>query len=56
MPFELPADYRLEPGRGVALTEGEDAVLFAYGPVMLSQAFKAAVAALAARRSGGGDR
>ena len=42
VPFELPVGYRLEPGRGVALTEGEDAILFAYGPVMLSQAFKAA--------------
>ncbi len=42
IPFELPAEYRLEPGRGLALTEGRDAVLFSYGPVMLSQAFQAA--------------
>jgi transketolase len=33
--IELPEGYTLEPGRGVALTEGRDAVLFAYGPVML---------------------
>ncbi|MEO7987126.1 MAG: transketolase C-terminal domain-containing protein [Gemmatimonadales bacterium] len=42
VPFALPADYSLERGRGVSITEGDDAVLFAYGPVMLSQAFKAA--------------
>lgn len=42
VPFKLPADYRLERGCGVALTDGDDATLFAYGPVMLSQAFKAA--------------
>lgn len=40
--FALPANYRLEPGKGVALTEGDDAVLFAYGPVMLTQAVLAA--------------
>jgi transketolase len=38
VPYRLPADYRLSEGRGVALTEGEDAVLFGYGPVMLAQA------------------
>ena len=38
----LPEDYRLERGRGVGLTEGHDAVLFAYGPVMLSEAYRAA--------------
>jgi transketolase len=42
VPFALPADYRLERGRGVRVTEGDDAILFAYGPVMLSQAFGAA--------------
>ncbi|MBI4669479.1 MAG: transketolase [Elusimicrobia bacterium] len=40
-PYQLPADYRLRPGRGVALTEGEDAVLFSYGPIMLSEAYRA---------------
>ncbi|WP_373533237.1 transketolase C-terminal domain-containing protein [Vampirovibrio sp.] len=39
--FELPADYRLTQGQGVALCEGNDAVLFAYGPVMLTEALKA---------------
>jgi len=42
VPFQLPASYRLEYGKGVALTEGDDAVMFSYGPVMLAQAFKAA--------------
>jgi transketolase len=43
VPYQLPADYRLAEGRGVALTEGEDATLFAYGPVLLAQAYEAAV-------------
>ncbi len=42
VPFELPAGYQLEEGRGVALTEGEDVVLFGYGPVLLAQAWAAA--------------
>ncbi len=33
----LPDDYTLTPGRGVALAEGNDATLFAYGPVMLHE-------------------
>ncbi len=40
--FELPGQYALEEGRGVALTTGCEAILFAYGPVMLSEAVKAA--------------
>jgi transketolase len=43
VPYQLPADYRLAEGRGVALIEGEDAILFAYGPVLLAQAYEAAV-------------
>lgn len=42
IPFTLPAGYRLQEGRGVALTEGTDAVLFSSGPVMLSEACTAA--------------
>ncbi len=38
----LPSDYRLQPGRGVALTTGGDALLFAYGPVMVHEALTAA--------------
>jgi len=37
----LPPDYRLIPGRGAVLTEGTDAVIFAYGPVMLHEALLA---------------
>ena len=42
IPFQLPVGYQLEYGKGVALTEGDDAVMFSYGPVMLTQAVKAA--------------
>jgi transketolase len=42
IPFQLPAGYRLDYGKGVALSEGDDAVMFSYGPVMLAQAVKAA--------------
>jgi transketolase len=41
VPYRLPTDYRLREGRGVALTEGDDAILFAYGPVLLAQACEA---------------
>lgn len=36
--IELPPDYRVVPGRGVILRLGTDAVIFAYGPVMLHEA------------------
>lgn len=38
----LPEDYRLMRGSGVTLLEGSDAVVFAYGPVMLHEALLAA--------------
>ena len=41
IPYQLPEDYRLTLGKGIALTEGDDAVMFGYGPVMLSQAVQA---------------
>jgi transketolase len=37
----LPADYSLTIGRGLSLTDGSDAALFAYGPVMLNEALNA---------------
>lgn len=37
----LPNDYKLTLGKGVSLTEGKDAILFAYGPVMLHEALLA---------------
>lgn len=42
LPYTLPAGYKPEPGKGVALTDGNDAVIIAYGPVMLSAAVQAA--------------
>jgi len=41
-PFELPANYRLEPGRGTVLRQGRDAVVIGYGPVLLTEAMLAA--------------
>ncbi|MFC1829869.1 transketolase C-terminal domain-containing protein [Thermodesulfobacteriota bacterium] len=38
----LPGDYHFAFGRGTVLSEGRDAVLFSYGPVMLNEALKAA--------------
>jgi transketolase len=40
--IQLPNHDRVEFGRGVALTDGTDALLFAYGPVMLHEALTAA--------------
>jgi len=37
----LPADYQFSFGRGTVVAEGSDAVLIAYGPVMLNEALKA---------------
>ncbi len=42
IPFELPPDYQLVEGRGVALTAGDAAVIVGYGPVLLGEAVKAA--------------
>jgi transketolase len=39
--IQLPKDYKLTFGKGVALTEGKDAIMFAYGPVMLHEALLA---------------
>jgi len=39
---ELPADFRVVPGRGTVLRDGSNAVIFAYGPVMLHEALTAA--------------
>jgi transketolase len=40
--INLPSEYQLNPGCGVTLIDGTDAVLFAYGPVMLHEALNAA--------------
>jgi transketolase len=39
--IELPIGYELAPGRGAVLREGHDAVLLAYGPVLLHEALLA---------------
>jgi transketolase len=40
--IELPADYRFSFGQGAVVNDGTDAILFAYGPVMLNEALTAA--------------
>ncbi|MBI2011717.1 transketolase [Candidatus Daviesbacteria bacterium] len=42
-PYILPQEYKLTLGRGIELISGDDAVLFAYGPVMLSEATRASI-------------
>lgn len=42
--IELPAEYDFRYGCGTALQEGADAIIFAYGPVMLNEALLAAEA------------
>jgi transketolase len=42
VPYRLPVNYKMSEGRGLALTDGDDAIVFGYGPVLLSQAFEAA--------------
>lgn len=39
--IQLPKEYIFTKGRGVVLTGGKDAILFAYGPVMLNEALSA---------------
>jgi transketolase len=41
VPYTSPSNYGLELGKGTVLNEGNDALMFAYGPVLLPQAFKA---------------
>jgi transketolase len=40
VPYTLPSSYCLELGKGIVVAEGQDALMFAYGPVLLPQAFK----------------
>ena len=40
--IQLPDNYRLTLGNGTVLYEGNDAILLAYGPVMLNEALSAA--------------
>jgi transketolase len=38
----LPDDYHFSLGRGAVINDGKDAILFAYGPVMMNEALTAA--------------
>ncbi|WP_292431197.1 transketolase C-terminal domain-containing protein [Methylobacter sp.] len=42
IPYELPEDYRPKLGQGLTVVGGGDAVVIAYGPVLLSAAVQAA--------------
>jgi transketolase len=42
VPFVLP-EAPLQSGRGIIINEGTEAVVFAYGPILLSEAYKAAM-------------
>ncbi|HET9362243.1 MAG TPA: transketolase C-terminal domain-containing protein [Vicinamibacterales bacterium] len=42
VPFSYPHQQRVEPGRGWVIRDGADAVVFGYGPWLLSNAFDAA--------------
>ena len=39
--IQLPDGYKLTMGRGVTVKDGDDAIMFAYGPVMLNEAMVA---------------
>jgi transketolase len=39
--IKLPEDYRFSFSKGTVVNDGEDAILFAYGPVMLNEALVA---------------
>ena len=41
IPFSLPEEYKIEKGKGTTIAEGQDAIVFGYGPVMLNELFKA---------------
>lgn len=42
LPYTMPTDYTLQVGRGVVLKTGTDVALVGYGPLLLTQAWKAA--------------
>jgi transketolase len=42
IPYALPKNYRAQPGIGIELRPGKDAVVVGYGPVLLPQAWHAA--------------
>jgi transketolase len=42
VPFSYPHHHKVEPGRGWVVRDGNDAVVFGYGPWLLANAFEAA--------------
>ena len=42
LPYSLPPSYALRPGRGVTLRDGRDIALVGYGPLLMSNAWRAA--------------
>lgn len=42
LPYTLPSSYKPELGKGIAITEGKDAAIITYGPIMLTGALEAA--------------
>src|SRR4029077_13580465 len=42
LPYTLPASYALRVGRGVTLREGHDVALVGYGPLLMTNAWRAA--------------
>ncbi len=44
IPFSLPEGYQPAPGQGCMLRKGTDAAIIAYGPITLSESFRAAEA------------
>jgi transketolase len=42
IPYAIPTDHRLSLGRGALLREGRDAAMIGYGPILLTQAYRAA--------------
>jgi transketolase len=42
LPYALPPSYTLQPGRGVTLREGADVALVGYGPLLMTNAWRAA--------------
>ena len=54
LPYTLPASYALQVGRGVTLREGADVALVGYGPLLMTNAWRAAdeLAAQGVQRGG----
>ncbi|MCR4324859.1 MAG: transketolase [Candidatus Curtissbacteria bacterium] len=53
IPYSLRANYHLQKGRGVEILKGHDVAIISYGPVMLSEAYKAARSVVAQNLSVG---